>query len=211
MIKAAEDAQGWSYSWIIRWRADYRPDLPLPPLSHEFWDGKGLKGGGWWSWDWGDDGDDGVGGFGGARGGGVASVYVPFVPGFHRVFTHHTWPVADFISIIPRRLMTAAMEDVTRSIWACHRIADAVAFCSPQAAYQFDHAVGRTGPIEQRLWAECVYTLHLRQAGIAAVPLPPDLGSGLPFGWTKVSWGGQQQLVFQKQQPDAAPDMRTVV
>ena len=27
---------------------------------------------------------------------------------------HHTWPVADFISIIPRRLMTAAMEDVTR-------------------------------------------------------------------------------------------------
>jgi hypothetical protein len=51
----------------------------------------------------------------------------------------------------------------------------------------------------------------IRQAGIAAVPLPPDLGSGLPFGWTKVSRGEQQQLVFQKQQPDAAPDMRTVV
>ena len=54
-------------------------------------------------------------------------------------------------------------------------------------------------------------TIFIRQAGIAAVPLPPDLGSGLPFGWTKVSWGEQQQLVFQKQQPDAAPDMRTVV
>ena len=58
MIRAAEDAQvqqqlilppsllllllllllmpskGWSYSWIIRWRADYRPDRPLPHISH---------------------------------------------------------------------------------------------------------------------------------------------------------------------------------
>jgi hypothetical protein len=26
--------QGWSYSWIVRWRADYRPDRPFPHISH---------------------------------------------------------------------------------------------------------------------------------------------------------------------------------
>ena len=26
--------QGWSYSWIVRWRADYRPDRPVPHISH---------------------------------------------------------------------------------------------------------------------------------------------------------------------------------
>ncbi len=80
-------------------------------------------------------------------------MYVPHIPGYNRVFTHvshaaaaaaaaaiickemfgqHSWPVADFISIIPRRLMTAMLQDMSSSIWSCHRIADAVALCSPQ-------------------------------------------------------------------------------
>jgi hypothetical protein len=67
----------------------------------------------------------------------VAAVYVPHIPGYDRVFTHvsdvavnappgticdhsyrdvwqHAWPVADFLSVIPRRLMKAMLEDVER-------------------------------------------------------------------------------------------------
>jgi hypothetical protein len=31
---AADDVKGWSYSSIIRWRVDYRPDAPMPHISH---------------------------------------------------------------------------------------------------------------------------------------------------------------------------------
>jgi hypothetical protein len=31
---AADAVKGWSYSSIIRWRVDYRPDAPLPHISH---------------------------------------------------------------------------------------------------------------------------------------------------------------------------------
>ena len=103
-----------SYSWIIRWRADYRPDRPLPPLSHAFWDEptettrgewstsktsegvekKGIFGlAGMWAGGWLDDdhdnggGDgDGEGGDGERVGGGVAGVYVP--TGSNRVFIY---------------------------------------------------------------------------------------------------------------------------
>jgi len=85
-----------SYSWIIRWRADYRPDTPLPPLHHAFWDemggggggGRGLEGGGWWDWGWGDNGGGSGGDLGVGASGAFAAVYVPFVPGSNRVFTH---------------------------------------------------------------------------------------------------------------------------
>ena len=73
----------------------------------------------------------------------VAAVYVPHIPGYNRVFAQvsaqpppsnlpllhaaalsvlpativspqHAWPVADFISIMPRRLMKPMLEDVER-------------------------------------------------------------------------------------------------
>ena len=31
---AADAVKGWSYSSIIRWRVDYRPDAPMPHISH---------------------------------------------------------------------------------------------------------------------------------------------------------------------------------
>jgi hypothetical protein len=90
-----------SYLWIVRWRADYRPESPFPPLSHSFWDdptakydprkskGRTQKRGmkfGLWAGAWNDDlvhedDDD-------RYDGDIAGVYVPFVPGFNRAFTH---------------------------------------------------------------------------------------------------------------------------
>ena len=85
-----------SYLWIVRWRADYRPELPFPPLSNSFWDDpaakqcssesesraekRGMKIG-LWAGAWHEDDDD-------DSCGDIAGVYVPFVPGFNRVFTH---------------------------------------------------------------------------------------------------------------------------
>lgn len=216
MIRAAEDAQGWSYSWIIRWRVDYRPDKPLPHISHVFWDsgleaeegglrseddvfeadGRGyLAGAGWMVSAPGDAPGDGPHSA-------AAAVYVPHIPGYDRVFTHHTWPVADFFSFIPRPLMKAMLEDIERSVWSCHLIADAVALCSPQVAHQFEHVTGR----QSSLWAECVYTLHLRLSRITAVPMPSAAG----FGWSKVSWASDGGLVLLSQTADKAVNITSL-
>jgi hypothetical protein len=34
------------------------------------------------------------------------------------IFLQHSWPVPDFISIIPRRLMTTVLDDIER--WFIH-------------------------------------------------------------------------------------------
>ena len=91
-----------SYLWIIRWRADYRPERPFPPLSHSFWDdptakrnarksggGTEKRGGvkfGLWAGAWHDDTEHEDGGDG--DGDDIARVYVPFVPGFKSIFSH---------------------------------------------------------------------------------------------------------------------------
>ncbi len=37
LIAAAETRLRVNYSWVIRWRPDFRPDAPFPALSDDFW------------------------------------------------------------------------------------------------------------------------------------------------------------------------------
>ena len=42
LIAAAEIRQRANYSWVIRWRPDFRPDVPFPALSDDFWSLKAM-------------------------------------------------------------------------------------------------------------------------------------------------------------------------
>ena len=125
MIQAAELRQRVKYSWVVRWRPDYRPDTPFPPLHHEFWSLNSM----------------------------MSGIYVPIAynkqqPFWHHVsyspvfiiiifttttttatrtttttttvtiniFTHiqQSWPIADFFDIIPGHLAQAHLHGAAR-------------------------------------------------------------------------------------------------